>query len=211
MYRCVIVAKKSSSRRWMNEHLNDEYVKKAQKEGYRCRAVYKLIEIIDKNQIITKGDRILDLGAAPGGWSQVAAKIVGKTGQIIASDILPIEEITGVDFLQGDFTEMSVYKALLSLTKDQKMNTVLSDMAPNMSGQLSVDQPKSMYLAELALDMAIKTLTPNGHFLVKAFQGDGFDAYVQIARQTFKRVAIKKPKASRARSKEVYLLASQLK
>ncbi|MCH2262523.1 MAG: 23S rRNA (uridine(2552)-2'-O)-methyltransferase RlmE [Candidatus Thioglobus autotrophicus] len=195
----------------MNEHLNDEYVKKAQKEGYRCRAVYKLIEIIDKNQIITKGDRILDLGAAPGGWSQVAAKIVGKTGQIIASDILPIEEITGVDFLQGDFTEMSVYKALLSLTKDQKMNTVLSDMAPNMSGQLSVDQPKSMYLAELALDMAIKTLTPNGHFLVKAFQGDGFDAYVQIARQTFKRVAIKKPKASRARSKEVYLLASQLK
>ena len=205
------MAKKSSSRRWMNEHLNDEYVKKAQKEGYRCRAVYKLIEIIDKNQIITKGDRILDLGAAPGGWSQVAAKIVGKTGQIIASDILPIEEITGVDFLQGDFTEMSVYKALLSLTKDQKMNTVLSDMAPNMSGQLSVDQPKSMYLAELALDMAIKTLTPNGYFLVKAFQGDGFDAYVQIARQTFKRVAIKKPKASRARSKEVYLLASQLK
>ena len=195
----------------MNEHLNDEYVKKAQKEGYRCRAVYKLIEITDKNQIITKGDRILDLGAAPGGWSQVAAKIVGKTGQIIASDILPIEEITGVDFLQGDFTEMSVYKALLSLTKDQKMNTVLSDMAPNMSGQLSVDQPKSMYLAELALDMAIKTLTPNGHFLVKVFQGDGFDAYVQIARQTFKRVAIKKPKASRARSKEVYLLASQLK
>jgi 23S rRNA (uridine2552-2'-O)-methyltransferase len=205
------VAKKSSSHRWMNEHLNDEYVKKAQKEGYRCRAVYKLIEITDKNQIITKGDRILDLGAAPGGWSQVAAKIVGKTGQIIASDILPIEEIPGVDFLQGDFTEMSVYKALLSLTKDQKMNTVLSDMAPNMSGQLSVDQPKSMYLAELALDMAIKTLTPNGHFLVKVFQGDGFDAYVQIARQTFKRVAIKKPKASRARSKEVYLLASQLK
>jgi 23S rRNA (uridine2552-2'-O)-methyltransferase len=195
----------------MNEHLNDEYVKKAQKEGYRCRAVYKLIEITDKNQIITKGDRILDLGAAPGGWSQVAAEIVGKTGQIIASDILPIEEIPGVDFLQGDFTEMSVYKALLSLTKDQKMNTVLSDMAPNMSGQLSVDQPKSMYLAELALDMAIKTLTPNGHFLVKVFQGDGFDAYVQIARQTFKRVAIKKPKASRARSKEVYLLASQLK
>ena len=195
----------------MNEHLNDEYVKKAQKEGYRCRAVYKLIEITDKNQIITKGDRILDLGAAPGGWSQVAAKIVGKTGQIIASDILPIEEIPGVDFLQGDFTEMSIYKALLSLTKDQKMNTVLSDMAPNMSGQLSVDQPKSMYLAELALDMTIKTLTPNGHFLVKVFQGDGFDAYVQIARQTFKKVAIKKPKASRARSKEVYLLASQLK
>ena len=205
------MAKKGSSRRWMHEHLNDEYVKKAQKEGYRSRAVYKLLEIIDKNQILTKGDRVLDLGAAPGGWSQVAAKIVGKTGQVIASDILPIEEIPGVDFLQGDFTEMSIYDALLNLTKGQKMNTVLSDMAPNMSGQLSVDQPKSMYLAELALDMAIKTLTPNGHFLVKVFQGDGFDAYVQIARQTFKKVVIKKPRASRARSKEVYLLASQLK
>ena len=195
----------------MNEHLNDEYVKKAQKEGYRCRAVYKLIEIIDKNQIITKGDRVLDLGAAPGGWSQVASKIVGQTGQVIASDILPIEEIPGVDFLQGDFTESSVYEKLLSMTKGQKMNTVLSDMAPNMSGQLTVDQPKSMYLAELALDMAIKILTPNGHFLVKVFQGDGFDSYVQIARQNFKNVAIKKPRASRARSKEVYLLASQLK
>ena len=195
----------------MNEHLNDEYVKKAQKEGYRCRAVYKLIEITDKNQIITKGDRILDLGAAPGGWSQVVSKIVGKTGQVIASDILPIEEIPGVDFLQGDFTEMSFYDALLSLTKGKKINTVLSDMAPNLSGQPSVDQPKSMYLAELALDMAIKTLVPNGHFLVKVFQGDGFDAYVQITRQTFKKVAIKKPRASRTRSKEVYLLASQLK
>ena len=205
------MAKKGSSRRWMHEHLNDEYVKKAQKEGYRTRAVYKLIEIIDKNQILTKGDRVLDLGAAPGGWSQVAAKIAGKTGQVIASDILPIEEIPGVDFLQGDFTEMSIYDALLNLTKGQKMNTVLSDMAPNMSGQLSVDQPKSMYLAELALDMAVKTLTPNGHFLVKVFQGEGFDAYVQIARQTFEKVAIKKPRASRARSKEVYLMASQLK
>jgi len=205
------VTKKSSSRRWMNEHLNDEYVKKAQREGYRCRAVYKLIEIIDKNQIITKGDRVLDLGAAPGGWSQVVKKIVGQTGQVIASDILPIEEISGVDFLQGDFTESSVYEKLLSMTKGQKMNTVLSDMAPNMSGQLSVDQPKSMYLAELALDMAIKMLMPNGYFVVKVFQGDGFDAYVQIARQTFKKVAIKKPKASRPRSKEVYLLASQLK
>ena len=205
------MAKKGSSRRWMHEHLNDEYVKKAQKEGYRSRAVYKLLEIIDKNQIFSKGDRVIDLGAAPGGWSQVAVKIVGKTGQVIASDILPIEEIPGVDFLQGDFTEMSVYESLLSLTKDQKMNVVLSDMAPNLSGQPSVDQPKSFYLAELALDIAIKTLAPNGHFLVKVFQGDGFDGYVQIARQTFKKVVIKKPRASRARSKEVYLLASQLK
>ena len=205
------MAKKGSSRRWIHEHFNDEYVKKAQKEGYRSRAVYKLLEIIDKNQILTKGDRVLDLGAAPGGGSQVASKIVGQTGQVIASDILPIEKIPQVDFLQGDFTESSVDEKLLSMTKGQKMNTVLSDMAPNMSGQLTVDQPKSMYLAELALDMAIKILTPNGHFLVKVFQGDGFDSYVQIARQNFKNVAIKKPSASRARSKEVYLLASQLK
>ena len=205
------MAKKGSSRQWMHEHLNDEYVKKAQKEGYRSRAVYKLIEIIDKKQIINKGDKVLDLGAAPGGWSQVASKIVGQNGQVIASDILPIEEISGVNFLQGDFTESSVYEKLLNMTKGQKINTVLSDMAPNMSGQLSVDQPKSMYLAELSLDMAIRTLMPNGHFIVKVFQGEGFDAYVQIARQTFKKVAIKKPKASRPRSKEVYLLASQLK
>jgi len=205
------VAKKGSSRQWMHEHFNDEYVKKAQKEGYRSRAVYKLIEIIDKKQIINKGDKVLDLGAAPGGWSQVASKIVGQNGQVIASDIVPINEISGVDFLQGDLTESSVYKKLLRMTKGQKINTVLSDMAPNMSGQLSVDQPKSMYLAELSLGIAIKTLMPNGHFLVKVFQGEGFDAYVQIARQTFNKVAIKKPKASRPRSKEVYLLASQLK
>ena len=159
----------------MHEHLNDEYVKKAQKEGYQMQEqsisyLKSLIKIKFSQRVI----EILDLGAAPGGWSQVAAKIVGKTGQIIASDILPIEEIPGVDFLQGDFTEMSFYEALLSLTKGQKMNTVLSDMAPNMSGQLSVDQPKSMYLAELSLDMAINILTPNGHFLVKVFQGRRF-------------------------------------
>ena len=177
----------------------------------RPGTIYHYQPVIDNNKIITKGDRVLDLGAAPGGWSQVAAKIVGQNGQVIASDILPIEEIPGVDFLQGDFTELLVYEELLSLTKGQKMNTVLSDMAPNMSGQLSVDQPKSMYLAELALDMAIKTLTPNGHFIVKVFQGNDFDAYVQIIRQTFKKISIKKPKASRPRSKEVYLLASKLK
>ncbi len=205
------MAKKGSSRRWMHEHLNDEYVKKAQKEGYRSRAVFKLIEIIDKKHIIKKGDKVLDLGAAPGGWSQVVSKIVGQTGQVIASDILPIEEISGVDFLQGDFTKSSIYEKLLNMTKGQKINTVLSDMAPNMSGQLSVDQPKSMNLSELSLDMAIKTLIPNGHFVVKVFQGEGFDAYVQIVRQTFKKVVIKKPKASRPRSKEVYLLATQLK
>ena len=205
------MAKKGSSRRWMHEHLNDEYVKKAQKEGYRSRAVYKLLEIIEKSQIINKGDKILDLGAAPGGWSQAAVKIVGKSGQVIANDILSIEEISGVNFLQGDFTEQSVYDELITLTQGSSIDIVLSDMAPNMSGQLSVDQPKSIYLAELAIDLAVKTLSKNGHFIVKVFQGDGFDNYVKNARKVFKKVSIIKPKASRPRSKEVYLLASQLK
>ena len=205
------MAKTSSSVRWMNEHLKDEFVKKAQKEGYRSRAAYKLLEIIDKNQIIKTGFKVLDLGAAPGGWSQVAIKIVGKTGQVIATDILPVESITNVEFLQGDFTEEIIYNKLLSLTNKQKINVVLSDMAPNMSGQISIDQPKSMYLAELALDMATKVLSHNGHFVVKIFHGDGFDNFIQNSRKNFKKVIIRKPKASRPRSKEVYLIASQLK
>jgi len=205
------VAKKGSSRRWMHEHLSDEFVKKAQKEGYRSRAVYKLLEIIEKNKIIKNGDIVLDLGAAPGGWSQVAAKFVGSSGKVIASDILPIDKINGVAFLQGDFTEQSVYDNLLNMTDGNKVNVVLSDMAPNMSGQLSVDQPKSMYLADLAIDMATKTLEINGNFVVKVFQGDGFDDYLQNARKAFKKVSVIKPKASRPRSKEVYLLATQLK
>jgi len=207
----MIVAKKGSSRRWMHEHLNDEYVKKAQKEGYRCRAVYKLLEIIEKKHIINKGDTVIDLGAAPGGWSQVAVKITGKSGQVIASDILPIEEINGVNFIQGDFTEQSVYDEIMNLIKGSSIDIVLSDMAPNMSGQLSVDQPKSMYLADLAIDFALKILSRNGHFIVKVFQGDGFDEYVKKSRSSFRKVSIIKPKASRPRSKEVYLLASQLK
>ena len=205
------MAKKGSSRRWMHEHLSDEFVKKAQKEGYRSRAVYKLLEIVKKKAIIRNGDKVLDLGAAPGGWSQVAAKLVGSQGKVIASDILPIELIDGVDFLQGDFTEQSVYDDLLVMTDGAKVDVVLSDMAPNMSGQLSVDQPKSMYLAELAIEMAIKTLNPGGSFVVKVFQGDGFDVFVQNAKKAFKKVSVIKPKASRPRSKEVYLLASQLK
>jgi len=207
----LTVAKKGSSRRWMHEHLSDEFVKKAQKEGYRSRAVYKLLEIVEKKAIIRNGDKVLDLGAAPGGWSQVAAKLVGSQGKVIASDILPIELIDGVDFLQGDFTEQSVYDDLLVMTDGAKVDVVLSDMAPNMSGQLSVDQPKSMYLAELAIEMAIKTLNPGGSFVVKVFQGDGFDVFVQNAKKAFKKVSVIKPKASRPRSKEVYLLASQLK
>ncbi|AYQ57182.1 23S rRNA (uridine(2552)-2'-O)-methyltransferase (EC [Bathymodiolus thermophilus thioautotrophic gill symbiont] len=205
------MTKKGSSGRWMNEHLNDEYVKRSQKEGYRSRAVYKLTEIVEKYRFIKRGDTVLDLGAAPGGWSQVAIKMVGKSGQVIASDILDIEPIENVDFLCGDFTELEVYEALLALTQGKKVDVVLSDMAPNMSGQLSVDIPKSLYLCELALDMAIKTLTPNGYFFIKVFQGAGFDAYVKACRMAFSKVVIRKPKASRARSKEVYLLASSLK
>jgi len=205
------MGKNSSSGRWMSEHLSDEYVKKAQKEGYRSRAVYKLTEIIEKDKFIKSGDRVLDLGAAPGGWSQVAIKLVGKKGQVIASDILDIEPIDNVDFLCGDFTQDSVYEKLLELTAGDKIDVVLSDMAPNMSGQLSVDIPKSMYLCELALDMAIKTLAANGTFFIKVFQGVGFDEYVKTCRAAFKKVIIRKPKASRARSKEVYLLAIGLK
>ena len=205
------MAKKGSSRRWMHEHLSDEFVKKAQKEGYRSRAVYKLLEIVEKKAIIRNGNKVLDTGAAPGGWSQVAAKLVGSQGKVIACDILPIELSDGVDFLQGDFTEQSVYDDLLVMTDAAKVDVVLSDMAPNMSGQLSVDQPKSMYLAELAIEMAIKTLNPGGSFVVKVFQGDGFDVFVQNAKKAFKKVSVIKPKASRPRSKEVYLLASQLK
>ena len=205
------MAKKGNSRRWMHEHLSDEFVKKAQKEGYRSRAVYKLLEIIEKNKIIQNSDIVLDLGAAPGGWSQVAVKFVGSYGKVIANDILPMVGINGVDFLQGDFTEQSVYDDLLKMTDGSKVNVVLSDLAPNMSGQLSVDQPKSMYLADLAIDMATKTLGINGSFVVKVFQGDGFDDYLHNARKVFKKVSVIKPKASRSRSKEVYLLATQLK
>lgn len=195
----------------MSEHLSDEYVKKAQKAGYRSRAVYKLTEVIEKNPFIKSGSRVLDLGAAPGGWSQVAIKLVGQSGQVIASDILDIAPITGVDFLCGDFTTDEVYEALLRLTDGNKMDVVLSDMAPNMSGQLSVDLPKSMHLCELALDMAVKTLAPQGYFFIKVFQGDGFDGFVKACKAAFTKVSIRKPKASRARSKEVYLLANGLK
>lgn len=205
------MAKKAShSKRWMAEHLNDEYVKKAREEGYRCRAVYKLLEIIEKTRFIKQGNCILDLGSAPGGWSEVCVKKVGKKGKVIASDILPMDEITGVDFVQGDFREDEIYQKILTLTP-KGIEVVLSDMAPNMSGQLSVDMPKSYHLAELALEIAQKILKPNGYFLVKIFHGAGFDDYVKNTRKIFKSVSIKKPQASRDRSKEVYLLANGLK
>lgn len=205
------MGKKGSSSRWMNEHFSDEFVKKSQQAGYRSRAVYKLTEVNDKDKFIQSGAKVLDLGAAPGGWSQVALELVGNSGQVIASDILEIDPIEGVDFLQGDFTEDAVYERLLEMTDGQAIDVVLSDMAPNMSGQLSVDIPRAMYLCELALDMATKVLAPKGYFFIKVFQGEGFDEFVKQCRQQFSRVVIRKPKASRARSKEVYLLANQLK
>jgi len=195
----------------MSEHIKDEYVKKSQKEGYRSRAVYKLSEVVNKDNFIKPGDLVLDLGAAPGGWSQLAAKIVGKSGKVISSDILDIEPINGVEFLCGDFTTDSVYEELLLLTRGNKVDVVLSDMAPNMSGQLSVDIPKSMHLCELALDMAVKTISSKGYFFVKVFQGEGFDVFINSCRNLFVNVTIRKPKASRPRSKEVYLLAHGLK
>jgi 23S rRNA (uridine2552-2'-O)-methyltransferase len=205
------MAKKSSSARWMHEHVTDEYVKKAQQEGYRSRAVYKLFEINEKVNFIKPGASVLDLGAAPGGWSQIAKKITGDNSLIIASDILEIDPIDGVKFIQGDFTEDEVYEEIISSTKNQQFDVVLSDMAPNFSGQPSVDLPRAMNLCDLALDMATKVLNKKGYFFVKVFQGPGFDDFIANCRNHFSSVSIKKPKASRARSKEVYLLANQLK
>lgn len=202
------MAKKSSSKRWLTEHHNDEYVKKAKKEGYRSRAVYKLIEAVARDKFIKPGDLVLDLGAAPGGWSQVAAQIVGKRGAVIASDILPIKPIVGVDFLLGDFTDDRTYRELHKLLAGRKIDVVLSDMAPNMSGQPSVDLPKAINLCDLALDMAKSVLKPNGSLFIKVFVGEGCDYFVQQNRQIFKKVTIRKPKASRPRSKEIYLLGS---
>jgi len=195
----------------MHEHVTDEYVKKAQQEGYRSRAAYKLLEINEKVNFIKPGASVLDLGAAPGGWSQMAKKITGDNSLIIASDILEIDPIDGVKFIQGDFTKDEVYEEIICATKNQQFDVVLSDMAPNFSGQPSVDLPRAMNLCDLALDMATKVLNKKGYFFIKVFQGPGFDDFIANCRNHFSSVSIKKPKASRARSKEVYLLANQLK
>lgn len=196
-----------SSARWLAEHASDEYVKRAQREGYRSRAVYKLAEIQASERILKAGLRCIDLGAAPGSWSQYAARIVGPTGRIVATDLLPMAPIPGVEFVQGDFREESVLQAVLERLGARKVDLVLSDMAPNMAGIDAVDQPRSMHLAELALELAERVLAPGGDALVKLFQGAGFEELVRAARGRFKKVALKKPKASRARSPEIYLLA----
>ena len=206
------MAKSKSSNAWLQEHFDDEYVKKSQQDGYRSRAVYKLEEIQTKENLIKPNMKVIDLGAAPGGWSQYAAKLVGKNGRVIASDILAIDPLPFVEFIQGDFTEESVLNEILTvLEKDDlnnnKLDIVISDMAPNMSGVESIDLPRSLYLCELALEMAREVLKPGGGLVVKLFQGQGSDQYLQDVRSSFRQVKIRKPKASRARSKEVYVVA----
>jgi 23S rRNA (uridine2552-2'-O)-methyltransferase len=200
--------KRSSSKSWLKEHFDDQYVQRAQREGYRSRACYKLLEIQEKDRLIQPGYTVVDLGAAPGGWSQVASDLVGDRGRVIASDILPMDSLDGVEFIQGDFTEDAVLSSILEALGHRKADLVISDMAPNMSGMKAVDQPRSMYLVELALDLARRVLRPGGGFLCKIFQGEGFDELMRDARSSFDRVITRKPAASRPRSREVYLLAT---
>jgi len=201
----------SSSTKWLQEHFDDSYVKLAKEKGYRSRACFKLLEIQKKDRIFRKGMTVVDLGAAPGGWSQIAAENLGSDGRLIASDILSMDPLPGVSFVQGDFTEEEVYSELLANTPDGQVDFVISDMAPNMSGNKSQDQARSMYLVELALDFATTVLKPGGGFLVKVFQGEGFDAYRASVQSHFNKLQTRKPDASRPRSREVYLLAKGFK
>ncbi|KLV07625.1 MULTISPECIES: 23S rRNA (uridine(2552)-2'-O)-methyltransferase RlmE [Photobacterium] len=201
----------ASSGRWLKEHFDDKYVQEAQKKGYRSRAIFKIEEIQKKDKLLKPGMTVVDLGAAPGGWSQYAAEIVGDEGQVIACDILPMDSLPGVSFLQGDFREEAVLDALLERIQPDMVDVVLSDMAPNMSGNLASDQPRAMYLVELALDMCRQVLAPNGSFAVKVFQGEGFDPYLAEVRSMFKVVKIRKPDSSRDRSREVYIVATGYK
>jgi len=200
-----------TSASWMKEHFDDPYVKQSWQDGYRSRASYKLLALDDKDKLFRPGMTVIDLGAAPGGWSQVAAERVGDKGIVIASDILEMDALAGVDFIQGDFTEEQVLNALLDRLQNRPVDLVMSDMAPNMSGMTAIDQPQAMYLVELALELARDTLSPGGRFLVKVFQGEGFDDYLKALRNDFQRVVTRKPDASRARSREVYLLAEGFK
>ena len=204
-------SRSKTSKAWLKEHFSDQWVAKAQAEGYRSRASFKLLEMHEKDRLFRPGMTVLDLGAAPGGWSQVAGRLMGSHGTVIASDILPMDALPDVTFIEGDFREDAVYEQILAALGDRKADLVMSDMAPNMSGNKGVDQPRAMYLAELALDMAERVLEPDGQFLVKVFQGEGFDEYRRMLLQRFDRVVSRKPAASRARSTEVYQLASGLK
>ncbi len=205
------MARTKSSTQWMQEHFDDPYVKMAQAQGYRSRAVFKLKEINDKDNLIKAGMNIVDLGAAPGGWSQFARQLLGKNGRLVALDILPMEPLDGVDMIIGDFREESVLNELYAVLNNAPIHLVLSDIAPNMSGNKSTDQARAIYLCELALDTAKTVLAKNGTFLVKIFQGEGFEAYFKEVQQAFNTVIIRKPKASRPRSNEVYILAKGFK
>ena len=201
------MVKSKSSRRWLDEHFKDKYVKDISDSGYRSRASYKLLEMQKKDSFMRPGMTIVDLGAAPGGWSQIALSAVGAKGKILATDILPMEPITGVDFIQGDFSNEEVFGDLVSRIGDSPADLVISDMAPNISGISAIDQPRCIYLAELALEFARSILKPGAYFLVKVFQGEGTDAYKAHVLRYFQKVKIRKPNASRARSKEFYFLA----
>ncbi|MGX5175201.1 23S rRNA (uridine(2552)-2'-O)-methyltransferase RlmE [Aliikangiella sp. IMCC44653] len=205
------MAKSKSSKGWLKEHFDDVYVKRAQEEGVRSRAVYKLEELDQKDQLLKPGITLVDLGAAPGGWSEYAAKKVGSKGRIIATDILAMDYLDGVNFIQGDFREESVLNQILEAMDNQQADLVISDMAPNISGVDAIDQPASMYLVELALDLARQILKPGGNFVVKVFQGEGFDQYKQEVKQSFKVLKVRKPKASRPRSREVYVFGQGFK
>lgn len=205
------MARSKTSQKWLDEHVNDPYVKKAQLDGYRSRASYKLIEINEKDKLYRPGSVVIDLGSAPGGWSQIVAPVVGDNGRVIASDILPMDVLEDVTFIQGDFTEESVYNEILDALDGQPVDTVISDMAPNMSGVNATDQYSSMYLVELALDMARNVLKPGGNFCAKVFQGVGYDEYLKDVRSSFDKVYIRKPSASRPRSREVYIVGKGFK
>lgn len=205
------MARSKSSHRWLKEHFSDPYVKRAQAEGLRSRAAYKLEELIDRDRLLRPGMRVVDLGAAPGGWSQMARARLGERGRVLALDILPMDAIAGVEFLQGDFREEAVLARLEQALGGAGLDLVLSDMAPNMTGVASVDQARAMELAELARDFAQAHLDPGGAFLVKLFQGAGFDDYLKDLRRRYAKITMRKPKASRARSPEVYALATGFK
>jgi len=205
------MAKSKSSNDWLREHFDDPYVKKAQKAGYRSRATFKLEQTDKKDKLIRPGMAIVDLGSAPGGWSDYALRKLGGKGTVVALDILPMTPLSGVHFIQGDFREDEVLDELNIVLNSQPIDLVLSDMAPNITGVDAIDQPSSMYLVELALHFAIENLSKQGVFLVKVFQGEGFDVYLKAMRDSFQKVVTRKPDASRARSREVYLLGRGLK
>ncbi|MBV4460388.1 MULTISPECIES: 23S rRNA (uridine(2552)-2'-O)-methyltransferase RlmE [Pseudomonas] len=201
------MARSKTSLGWLKRHVNDPYVKQAQKDGYRSRASYKLLEVQEKYKLIRPGMSVVDLGAAPGGWSQVTSRLIGGQGRLIASDILEMDSIPDVTFVHGDFTQDEVLARILEAVGNSQVDLVISDMAPNMSGTPAVDMPKAMFLCELALDLAARILKPGGNFLIKIFQGEGFDAYLKDTRQKFDKVQMIKPDSSRDSSREQYLLA----